>query len=106
MSDHPALIDANVLVYALYAEMEHHRPSRALVETATDTGAGLCFTSQVLAEFYSIVTNPKRVSVARTPEDAARAVEAFLSMPGITILPVLPDVAKRWVELLKRHPVP
>ena len=82
MFDEPSLTDANVLVYALYPEAEHHERARKLLEQVEHAGAGLCVSSQVLAEFFSTVTNPKRVSIPRTPEDAASAIEMIVSLPG------------------------
>ena len=65
----------------------------------------LCLTSQILAEFSSIVTNAKRVSDPRTPDEAADAIEAILAIPGVILLPVAPEVTWRWLEMLRRHPV-
>ena len=61
MSNELCLLDANVLVYAFYADAEHHAAARALLDTASNASAALCVTSQVLAEFYSIVTDRRRV---------------------------------------------
>jgi predicted nucleic acid-binding protein len=41
MSDEPALVDANVLVYALYADAEHHTVCRQLLDRANHIEAGL-----------------------------------------------------------------
>ena len=65
----------------------------------------LCFTSQTLAEFFSIVTSAKRVSDPRTPEEAVGAIQSMLALPGTTVLPVPADVTSRWLDLLVRHPV-
>ena len=65
----------------------------------------LCLTSQILAEFFSIVTNAKRVSDPRTPDEAADAIEAILAIPGVILLPVASEVTWRWLEMLPRHPV-
>jgi toxin-antitoxin system PIN domain toxin len=103
MPNEPALVDANVLVYAFYAEEERHAASRRLVDTAIEHGARLCLTSQVLAEFFSVITNPKRVTLARTPEDAIAAIELILALPGVSVLPTPRDLAQRWIALLRRH---
>jgi len=71
MSDELTLIDANILVYALFPESEHYLACRTLINAGASLEAGLCVTSQILAEFFSTVTNSKRVSQVRTPEDAA-----------------------------------
>jgi len=65
----------------------------------------LCFTSQVLAELFSIPTNPKRVSDPRTPEEAVAAIEAILAIPGVAVLAVPSDVTSRWLGLLRQRPV-
>jgi predicted nucleic acid-binding protein len=60
MSVEPGVLDANILVYALDAGAPQHAISRALIEAARDPATALYLTSQVLCEFYSVVTNPRR----------------------------------------------
>jgi predicted nucleic acid-binding protein len=43
-----AALDTNVLVYALYADAEHHGAARRLVDQARNPNAGLCITPQSL----------------------------------------------------------
>ena len=67
MSVEPRIVDTNVLVYALDADAPQHAAARALIDAArTDAPATLFVTSQILCEFYSIVTNPRRVPEPRT----------------------------------------
>jgi len=105
MSTERVAVDANVLVYAFYRDAPQHAASRAFLERARHGDLTLCLTSQVLAEFVSIVTNPKRVSDPRTPEEAVGAVRAMLAIRGATVLPVPAEVTSRWLDLLSRHPV-
>ena len=62
-------------------------------------------TFQVLAEFFSIITSPKRVSIARTPQEALEAVELLSSLDVVTVLSSPATVPALWVELLRRRPV-
>ena len=62
----PGIVDTNVLVYALDADAPQHAAARALLEAARETSTTLYVTSQILCEFYSIVTNPRRVSKLRS----------------------------------------
>jgi predicted nucleic acid-binding protein len=62
MSVEPGVVDTNVLVYALDADAPQHAAARALLEAAREGSTTLYLTSQSLCEFYSIVTNPRRVS--------------------------------------------
>jgi predicted nucleic acid-binding protein len=99
------LVDTNVFVYALFPATPQHAASRALVETAKDPDAGLCVFPQMLAEFFSIVTNPKRVTLAKSAEEALQAIEQFLALPGLTLLSLPPDVVTGWIALVRAKPV-
>jgi predicted nucleic acid-binding protein len=62
MSIEPGLLDANILVYAMDTGAAQHRASLGLLEAASDPATVLYVSSQVLCEFYSIVTNPRRIA--------------------------------------------
>ena len=103
MSLEPGLIDANVLVYAMDADAQHHTASRALLETAArDQSTTLFVTSQVLCEFYSIVTNGRRVPKPRSSEEALRAISSLLTF--LQVLPVPARAVETWMDLLRRQP--
>jgi predicted nucleic acid-binding protein len=88
------LLDTNVLVYAVYPSSPHFADSRALIDLAT-VASPLYVNQQVLAEFYSVVTDARRVSQPRTPDEAIHAIEQFLALPGIVLLPVPADLITR-----------
>jgi predicted nucleic acid-binding protein len=70
MSLEPGIVDANILVYAMAADAAQYAPSRALLDAARDDPASTLYvTSQILCEFYSVVTNPRRVMQARSTAD-------------------------------------
>ncbi len=60
-------------------------------------------TSQVLCEFYSIITNPRRVSAPRSSAEALDAISALLAF--LRILPVPASAVERMLDLLRRRPV-
>lgn len=103
MSINPGILDANVLVYAMDADAPHHKASRALLDAALDQSATLYVTSQILCEFYSIVTNARRVPRPRTCTDAVDVIEKMLSF--LRVLPVPADSVKGWLDLLRSRPV-
>ena len=74
----PGIIDANVLVYALDTDAPQHAASGALLEAARDPSTTLYVSSQILCEFYSIVTNARRVPKPRSPADALSAISGLL----------------------------
>lgn len=82
MSVDPGIVDTNVLVYAVDAEAPQHETARALLESCRDRGTTLYVTSQILCEFYSVVTNPLRVLSARFLDEALRSISAFLALPA------------------------
>ena len=59
----------------------------------------------MLAEFYAIITDPRRVSTPYTAEEARTEAQKIRNKRGIHILPVPVDVVDRWLTLLQTHPV-
>jgi uncharacterized protein len=105
MSVEPGMLDANILVYAVEAAALQHSSSRALIAAARDPATTLYLTSQALCEFYSVVTNPKRVAAPRSPAEALQAISALLALPGIHVAPTPARAVAGWMALLQRHPV-
>jgi hypothetical protein len=103
MGVEPGLVDANVLVYAMDADAPQHAASRALLDAARESSTTLYATSQILCEFYSIVTNARRVPKPRTPDDAIRAIAGLLVF--LHVLPIPARSVEGWMDLLHRHPV-
>ena len=100
-----AVLDTNVVVYAHDERSAHHDAAKRLLLSANDADAGLCVTPQTLAEFFAVVTSPKRVAHPRSAEEAVIATEQILQRPGITLLPTPADVVDRWLSLVRRFPV-
>jgi predicted nucleic acid-binding protein len=96
----PALVDTNVLVYALFPAMRDYAASRALLDTAKAAGTNLYVAPQNLIEFFAVVTDPRRVSHPRTPDEALQAIDDLLALPGLALLPVPGDLITRWSQLI------
>jgi predicted nucleic acid-binding protein len=103
MSVEPGIVDANVLVYAMDADAPQHAASRALLDAARDSSTSLYVTSQILCEFYSIVTNARRVPKPRSADDAVLATVSLLAF--LHVLPIPARAVEGWLDLLRRHPV-
>jgi uncharacterized protein len=97
----PALVDTNVLVYALFPAMPDHAASRALLDTAKDAGTNIYVAPQNLIEFFAVVTDPRRVTQPRTPDEALQAIDDLLALPGLALLPVPSDLIIRWSQLVR-----
>ncbi|MBN1396269.1 MAG: hypothetical protein JW959_14695 [Pirellulales bacterium] len=64
----------------------------------------LCVVPQNLVEFYAVVTDDRRISPPRRPAEALDAIERFISMTGLLLLPTPVDLVERWVALMRRCP--
>jgi predicted nucleic acid-binding protein len=105
MSVDPGVLDANVLAYAVDADAPQHGASRALLDAASDPTVTLYVTSQILCEFYSIITNPRRVRVVSSSAEALNIISAMLALPGLYVLPTPARAVAGWMQLLQHHPV-
>src|SRR5688572_28287622 len=97
-----SLIDTNILVYAIDSDSPHHATSKALFDTAVNNDAGLCITSQVVAEFCAVITDRRRV---RNPLDsitAASIVRKLVGLPGLSVLMQPVGVELHFAELLEK----
>jgi predicted nucleic acid-binding protein len=103
MPSEPGIIDANVLVYAMDAEAVQHSAARALVEAARDGSAVLYVTSQIFCEFYSVVTNARRVAKPRSSAEALNAIAGFTAF--LHVLPTPARAVVILIDLLRRKPV-
>lgn len=99
----PGIVDANVLVYAMDADAAQHLVSRSLLDAARTGDATLYVTSQILCEFYSIVTSARRVPKPRSAADAIAAIVNLLSF--LEVLPIPARAIDEWIQLLRRRPV-
>ena len=100
-----ALLDTNVLVYAVDTAAKHHAASQALLNQAAVPDSHLCVSPQNFVEFYAVVTDHRRVKNPQPPSQAAQAIKVFLELPGLALLPVPIDVTKRFGDLVDRYPV-
>jgi predicted nucleic acid-binding protein len=105
MSVEAGIVDANILVYALDADAPQHLACRNLLEAAQGEAPAttLYVTLQILCEFYSIVTNARRVPKPRSSADALAAISDMLGF--LRVLPVHVTTIDEVIALLLRRPV-
>jgi uncharacterized protein len=104
MSLEPGIIDANILVYAVVSEAPQNAVARALLDAARlDPNVTLYVSSQILCEFYSVVTNPRRMTAARSSAEALAAIAGFLTF--LHVLPIPARTVEGWMDLLRRRAV-
>jgi predicted nucleic acid-binding protein len=100
-----AMLDTNVLIYAYYEDAPQYPAAFPLLDRAQEAGTSLCLSPQVLAEYYAVITDPRRVSAPFTIDEALAEIGRLRALPGLTLLPVPLDVVDRWVALLREYPV-
>jgi predicted nucleic acid-binding protein len=99
----PGIGDANVLVYAFDTKAPQHVASRTLLDAGRTGTTTLYVTLQVLCEFYSIVTNARRVLKPRSSADALAAISDMLGF--LRVLPGPVTAIDEVMALLRRRPV-
>lgn len=65
----------------------------------------VALSSQILAEVYAVVTNPRRVSPALTPEQAVADIRRLRNAPGVQLVSVPDGAVDRWLGLPGDRPV-
>src|SRR5947207_7031522 len=100
MSVDPGVIDANVLTYAMNADDSRHAASCSLLETAREPSETLYVTSQILCEFYSIITNARRFTNACSAAEGLRILSVLLNTNPPLRLTMLPYylVQQIWLD--------
>jgi predicted nucleic acid-binding protein len=101
----PGIVDANVLAYGINVDAPQYTASRALLDAARDPSTTLYVTSKILCEFYSVITNPRRVAEVSSASKAFQIVSDVRALPGLHVLPIPGRAVWAWMELLQRHPV-
>jgi predicted nucleic acid-binding protein len=103
MPAEPGLVDTNVLIYALDTAAPQHAAARILLEAARAETTTLYVTSQILCEFYSVMTNPRRVARPRTAAEALNVLSELLAF--LHVLPIPTGTIDKVLDLLRRRPV-
>lgn len=83
----PLLIDTNVLVYAHNQDSSFHKQSLSLVKAAIAREFRGVLAEQNLLEFYSIITDKKRVFKPLPAIKAQEILEDYLKLPLEVIYP-------------------
>lgn len=99
----PILLDTNILVYATNEDSPFFAQAKALLLQALAGELKACVTPQILAEYYSVITSPKRVTKPLSPKQASEQVEAFLQARAIRKLPIQASASQQMVKLAERY---
>ena len=103
MFNEPTFNDTNIFVYASLPEVPQHKASAGLLAHASDEETTFCIAPQVLSEYFSVVTNPRRVTAPIEAELALSVIEYILDAPGIYLLEPPGDLVRQWVKVARKR---
>ena len=83
----PLLLDTNVLVYAHNQDSPFHSKSLSLVKGAIEGQFSGILAQQNLVEFYSVITDQRRITNPLPPLKAQEIFEDYLRLPFRIIVP-------------------
>ena len=80
------LVDANVLLYAVNEDAQHHDAARTWLDRSLSAGQAVGFAWVVLLAFLRIGTSPAALPSPLEVDDAVSVVEAWLGAPSATVV--------------------
>lgn len=98
------LVDTNVLLRRADADSVEHAVCSEAVDRLLEAGQEPCVCAQVLIEFWSVSTRPKKVNGLDLPPSVASQLVAEFRTT-FTRLPEAPDMAERWQAIAEKHSV-
>ena len=99
-----ALLDTNILVYAADEMSEFHVPAKQLRDRGVQGDIAVAVSPQILFEFFAVITNPRRVTQPRSPQEAREEMEKYLHTPTIQKIYPGDDITFRVITLLQQYP--
>ena len=99
------LLDTNILVYATFKDSILYKQAREIRDKALRGEIKACLSPQILAEFYSVVTNSKRVTNPLTPKEAREVVELYFSTLHISKILMKRTTIQRTVKLAEKYKI-
>lgn len=80
------LVDANVLLYAVNTDADHHEDARAWLDDALGGADTVGFVWIVVVAFLRLATHPSLFPAPLTTDEALDRVEAWLAQPAATVV--------------------
>jgi predicted nucleic acid-binding protein len=96
-------IDTGFLVAAEVAEHPAHQSARRILQEMRTAGDSIALTSQVLAEFIHVVTDPKRFAQPLEMSAALSRAELWWSSPEVIPLSPATGSARYFFEWMRLH---
>lgn len=95
--------DANVVVYAADAGSPFHEAARQLRDRGFRGEIPVVVSSQVLLEFFAVITNPQRGQAPRSPQEATAEMAKYMRSHRIQTIYPRTDILWRVLALHAQH---
>lgn len=105
MTELRALLDTNILVYAVHTDSPFYKTARAFVTETLKGARPCCVCPQVMWEFFAIVTDAKRISSPLTTAQAFKEMNVYWDNPSIEKIFSLPHAITTLEKLSRRYPI-
>ncbi len=96
-------LDTNILAYVANTKASHHKAALEIFRPSEKDK--LCVSSQVMAEFYSYLTNPAILASPLTSKAALYRIKRICQMSHVYVLSTPPNLFQEWMNLLEQHPL-
>jgi predicted nucleic acid-binding protein len=96
-------LDTNILAYVANKKAPQHRAALDIFRPSEREQ--LCVSSQVMAEFYSYLTNPAILATPLSPQDALYRIKRICQMSHVCLLSTPVNLFEGWMNLVESHPV-
>ncbi len=90
MTSFRPMVDTNILVYAHNRDSLYHRQAVSILRDLIKMG-GFCVSSLILLEFFSVITNGRKVDFPMATETALTIIDDMLHSQRIDVLPTYID---------------
>lgn len=105
ISNELVLFDSNILVFAHNTASPFHSKAKKLLLSAVDGSLNAVLAPQNLLEFYSIITNPKRVEKPLSVSQVNLLVKEYLTSEVFIFIYPQDTTQSRTFELAKKHKI-
>lgn len=103
MIDDLCLLDTNILVYATDIDSPFYQKDKDVRDNTHRGRIKGCVALQVLTEFYSVVTNPRKNKKPLSPVQARKEIENYLKSPTIFKIFIKATTIEKMVELAEKY---
>ncbi|MBI4652318.1 PIN domain-containing protein [Candidatus Desantisbacteria bacterium] len=98
-------LDTNILVYAADTSSPFHSPSKKLRDRGIKGNLAICISPQVLCEFFTVVTDPKKVTNPKTSEEALKEITKYIETDKFFKIFFTKESLKKTVELVEKYKI-